>query len=97
MTPAYVVVQVQINDPETFQKYTEEAIPTIGQYGGEALVVDNHPEVIEGEWHGPRTVVLRFDSKEAARTWYDSPEYQEAVKLRFASADSKAIVAEGMA
>ena len=38
--------------------------------------------MIEGETDLPRTVVLRFDSREAAMSWYDSPAYQAVPPLR---------------
>jgi uncharacterized protein (DUF1330 family) len=28
------------------------------KYGTKALVITDSPEILEGEWHGPRTVVL---------------------------------------
>ena len=37
---------------------------------------------LEGEWHGTQTVLLEFESVEAAKEWYYSDAYQEAVKLR---------------
>jgi uncharacterized protein (DUF1330 family) len=48
--------------------------------GGQVIVADDAPELIEGSWHGKRTV--GFDSVEAARNWYRSPQYQGVVGLR---------------
>ena len=75
--------------------YTQQAIPTITQAGGRVIVADDVPELIEGSWHGKRTVVLEFDSVEAARNWYRSPEYQGIVGLRHAAADSNAVIVAG--
>ena len=44
-------------------------------------------ETLEGEWHGTQTVLLEFESVEAAKEWYQSDAYQEALKLRQAAAD----------
>ena len=50
--------------------------------GATILAFDQNAEVLEGEWHGTQTVLLEFESAEAAREWYNSDAYQEAVKLR---------------
>ena len=41
-------------------------------------------------WH--QTVVLEFESVEAARDWYYSDAYQEAAKLRQAAADCNGVI-----
>ena len=43
-------------------------IPTVMQAGGRVIVADDAPELIEGSWHGKRTVVVEFDSVEARGT-----------------------------
>ena len=53
------------------------------------------PKVIEGTWHGDQTVVLEFESVDAARAWYDSEAYQQAAKLRQAAADCNAVILAG--
>ena len=53
-------------------------------------------ETLEGDAQPPRTVVLEFPSVEQAKTWYNSPEYQEAVKIRQSVADSELIIVEGV-
>jgi uncharacterized protein (DUF1330 family) len=40
------------------------------------------PKVLEGEWGGNWTVVIRFPSKVVAEEWYNSPEYQPLKELR---------------
>jgi uncharacterized protein (DUF1330 family) len=59
------------------------------------LAVDAKPQVLEGNWHGDQTVVLEFDSVEAAREWYESEAYQEAAKLRHAAADCNVVIVSG--
>ena len=41
---------------------------------------------MEGDALPPRTVVLEFPSVEAAKAWYNSPEYQEIIGIRHANA-----------
>lgn len=59
------------------------------------LAVHEGPEVLEGEWHGDRTVVLEFESVEAARAWYESAEYAKAKPLRQAAAETNAVLVAG--
>jgi uncharacterized protein (DUF1330 family) len=59
------------------------------------LAVDTAPEAIEGTWHGDQTVVLEFESVDAARAWYESEAYQNAAKLRHAAADCNAVIISG--
>ena len=41
------------------------------------------------------TVVLKFALKEAARNWYESPEYQKVINLRTDNSESTVILADG--
>ena len=50
----------------------------------------------EGEPGVGRLVILEFPSVEAARTFYDSPEYQAILPIRFESASSTLVIAEGV-
>ena len=52
--------------------------------------------MLEGQWHGTQTVVLEFDSVEAASEWYHSEAYQEAAKLRQAAADCNGVIVSGL-
>ena len=53
----------------------------LGGSRSKVVVADYESEPLEGEPQSV-SVVLRFDSKSAARAWYNSPEYQEIVSLR---------------
>ena len=51
---------------------------------------------MEGGWAPKRFVLVEFPSVEQAKAWWDSPEYREARDLRWATADSQLIIAEGV-
>ncbi|MFC4499556.1 MULTISPECIES: DUF1330 domain-containing protein [Streptomyces] len=95
MPKGYVIVTEAIKDPEGMEAYTRAAGPSMAESGARPLVVDDQPRVLEGEWHGSRTVVLEFESVEAARAWYDSDAYTEARPLRQAAAESHAVLLSG--
>jgi uncharacterized protein (DUF1330 family) len=95
MPKGYVIFTENIRDEAGISVYAQQAVPTIIQAGGRILVVDDAPKLIEGSWHGKRTVVIEFDSVEAARNWYRSPKYQGVVGLGHAAADSNVAVVVG--
>ena len=64
--------------------------------GSTLLSFAQKPEVLEGEWHGTQTILLEFESVEAAREWYNSDAYQEAAKLRQAAADCNGVILAGL-
>ncbi len=94
--PVYVVAQGRIEDRPKLDEYVGKALPTIQAAGARVLAFDESPEVVEGEISTPRTVILEFESKEAFRAWYDSPDYQAALPLRLESAPGTLIVVEGL-
>ncbi len=95
MSKGYVILTEAIKDPEGMKAYARAASPAMNQGGCKILSVDTAPQVIEGDWHGHQTVVLEFDSVDAARAWYESETYQKAAKLRHAAADCNAVIISG--
>jgi len=91
----YVVAQSRIDDPAKLDQYVQAAVPTLVAGGAKILSVDVDAEIVEGEPPGARTVLLEFESKDAFRAWYDSPEYQSIVGLRLSAAPGFLVVAEG--
>ena len=92
----YVIVQLKIHDRARYDKYAEALVPVLRQYGGEALVADDQPRVLEGEWDGDRVVMLRFADRDAFRTWATSPEYQAIVGDRHAASDAVITLVRGL-
>lgn len=91
----YVIVTEAIHDPEAMNAYGQASMASIVEHAAKVLAVDEQVEVLEGEWHGNRTVVLEFESVEAAHQWYTSDTYQAARPLRQAAADCNAVIISG--
>jgi len=91
---AYMIFNYAITDQEGYKAYPPAAMPSIGAHGAEVLVADYASERKEGS-PGHVTVVLRFDSKEAALEWYESAEYQEAMAIRTANSSGTTVLCDG--
>ncbi|RDI45031.1 DUF1330 domain-containing protein [Nocardia mexicana] len=94
MPKGYIILTEAITDPEGMKAYAKAAGPAIR--GVRVVAVDSHPEVLEGDWHGDQTVILEFDSVEAARDWYNSDAYETAKLLRHRAADTNAAIVSGL-
>ena len=93
---AYFIAQYKVNDGALYGEYSKGAGPTIGAHGGELVSFDVASETIEGEPPGPQTVVIKFESVEKAKEWYNSSEYQAVVGKRLASTTGFALISESM-
>lgn len=93
MAKGYVIITEDIKDPAGMGEYAKLASQTMAT----ATVLAFGPvvETLEGEWHGTQTVLLEFESVEAAKEWYNSDAYQEALKLRLAAADCNGAILTG--
>jgi uncharacterized protein (DUF1330 family) len=79
--PAYVLAIYDIVDQKGYEPYVPAVIPLLQKYRAEVLVADYAPTVLEGSSRGV-VVVLRFESEEAAREWYNDPAYAPVRKIR---------------
>ena len=95
MKKGYVLLQVNVNDPQVFKKYPELSEKIISKFGGKYLFRGGKFEVLEGSWDFKRNVLLEFENISKAQEWYNSSEYQEALKIRSNSATSNLIIIEG--
>ena len=93
----YVIAIVEVINPEGYAEYSRQVPATIAKYGGRYLVRGGTMELREGEWPGPRTVILEFPSLSRAREWYDSPEYKPLRPTRQANSRARIAFFEGVA
>jgi uncharacterized protein (DUF1330 family) len=93
---AYLIVDLEVTDPNGIEEYRQRVPATLQKYGGKFLVRGGRWEKLEGQWEPTRVVVIEFPSAEAAKHWYDSEEYREPKKLRLNSARTNLILVEGV-
>ena len=92
----YVIANVSVEDAAGYEGYRSQTAAIIEKYGGRFLVRGGAIEVKEGEPGIARLVILEFPSVEAARLFYDSPEYQAVLPIRLDTANSTLDIAEGV-
>jgi uncharacterized protein (DUF1330 family) len=94
--PAYVCVEIDIHDPETYEEYKKLAPPSIAEYGGRYLTRGGRMETLEGDWQPKRFVILEFPTFDKARDWWHSEGYRDAKAMRHRSARSRMLLLEGL-
>ena len=94
--PAYMIGEVDVTDPATFQKYGEKVPATLAPFNGHFLVRVGKTQTLEGD-APKRMVVIAFDSMEQAQAWYDSPAYAAIKPIRQSAAKSRLFIVEGVA
>lgn len=94
--PAYVVVDIEIHDPKTYERYKVLVPLSLAAYGGRYLTRGGETSVLEGDWVPKRFVIVEFPTMERAKAWWASPEYAEAKKLRQSCSKTRMVVTEGL-
>jgi|SRR6516162_8950971 uncharacterized protein (DUF1330 family) len=92
---AYFVFHNRVHDAEKMQEYIPKALETMAPYHAEVLVCDENSEVIEGSTNLPRTIVIRFRSRDDAIAWYNSTHYQAVCSLRLKATEGFAVLVDG--
>ena len=93
---AYVIVDIEVRDPQRYERYKQLAPPAIAAYGGKYIARGGKVTVLEGNWDPKRCVILEFPSAAKAVEWWHSPEYTEARKIRQECSTANMIVVEGL-
>ena len=94
---AYIIVNYNITDPDKFGEYLAVA-PGALKVGEVSvpLVLDSESETLEGT-PGHQTVMLQYESAEAARSVWESGEYRAVIGLRHDATDNHfAVMVKGL-
>jgi len=95
MSKGYLVANIRVTDQEKFQEFSGMAGPAIKKYGGKVLARGPVADRLEGDVSGI-VMMLEFESKDAATTFYFSEEYQAAKAVRDECSDTDLMIAEGV-
>ena len=93
---AYLVVDIEVSNPAQFEEYKKLAPAAIAKYGGRYLIRGGAYETVEGNWKPQRLTVVEFESMEKGKAFYNSPEYQAAIKARAGAANMQMLLVQGV-
>jgi uncharacterized protein (DUF1330 family) len=97
--PAFVIVErLTTTGPESIQQqYGKISRDIVAKFGGRYVARSQRNVLLEGEGIVPCCMaIISFPSAEAAQNWFDSPENQEAAKLRRSGATFRIVSVEGL-
>ena len=93
---AYVIFFVErVRDAEKLAEYRRQVRQTLLDRNATIRVLHGRHEVVEGASTG-EVGMLEFPTFKEAQDWYQSPAYQAVAALRFAGADSRAVIVDGV-
>lgn len=92
----YFIAQYVVENPDLYREYQAGAGPTMQAAGGELVSFDVAAETVEGTPPGPQTVIIKFESTEAAKAWYESEAYQAVVGKRLEATTGFAVISQSM-
>ena len=94
--PAYVIAEIEVTDPETYDEYRRRVPATLEPYGATFRVRGGSVHPLEGGWEPKRLVILEFPSVEQAKAWHDSEAYREPKALRQRASIGRLVLVEGV-
>jgi uncharacterized protein (DUF1330 family) len=93
---AYMVVQLEISNPQQYGEYMKFTPGVIDKFGGRFIARGGRSTTLEGPPAPGRIVIVEFPSYERAQEFYSSPDYLKLRKLREGAATAQFVVVEGM-
>lgn len=92
---AYLIIQATVKDWDRFKQYTQVVPGIVAKFGGE-YIVQGAAELIEGPFDPASVVISKWPDKSAARAFWDSEEYQQAIPLREGTGSFNIMLVEGL-
>ena len=94
----YMILDAEVHDAGAYEKYKEAAPQYVARHGGEYCCRGGDIDVLAGEWHPQRVIMLKFPSRAAFDALMADPDYQPWKKLRESVTTTKQLlVVEGLA
>jgi uncharacterized protein (DUF1330 family) len=93
---AYVIFDVEIQDPIRYQEFRDLIWRAVEAAGGKYLARDGALKVYEGEWTPRDIVLLEFPSVAAWETFYYGPTYQGLKTIHDTCSSTRIVGIEGL-
>jgi len=90
----YMIVTAKISNRDAFiQGYGKATAPLVEKFGGRYVLRGPGAKLLEGEkWDGASMVISEWPDRASVESFWNSPEYQAAKKLRENIADCQVLV-----
>ena len=92
---ALVIGHITVKDHDKWADYRRQVPATLAPWGAELVFRGRTCDVFSGPHSHTDTVVIRFPSPEASRSWFHSPAYQALLPLRQEAAEVVLVGFEG--
>ena len=92
---AYLILDVEIHDPERYADYMKLAKPLVEKFGGMYHVRGGPFEIMDGDWKPTRLVVIEYPDMETAKTMYNGDEYAPIKAIRQSCSSGHTVIVEG--
>jgi uncharacterized protein (DUF1330 family) len=91
---AYIIAEVEVTDPGTYQTYLDRNTPLVASAGGRYLSRGENIIALDGT-PPKRYAILAFDTVEMVQAYRDLPAYKEIMPLRDKGAKFRSFIVEG--
>ena len=83
MGKCYLIANIRARDHKLFRALTDVVPAAVSKFRGRILVMMHSPDLRKGskDAKDARTLLVEFDDLAAARSFYESSEYQQTIKL----------------
>ncbi|MGG4604432.1 DUF1330 domain-containing protein [Paenalcaligenes sp. Me131] len=92
---AYIIANVDVTDPEQYNVYKQLSTHAMTTHNVKLLARGGETLALEGNTP-TRTVIIEFETMEAAEAFYNSPEYLAARQARESAAHMTMYVVQGV-
>jgi uncharacterized protein (DUF1330 family) len=92
----YIIAQLNFVDKSRYNTYKARFPDVLRKFKGTLLVADEHPVIMEGDWHRDKIVIMSFPDQAAAEEFSTSRDYEDIAHDRKAGANAVVIMARGL-
>lgn len=93
---AYLYADIEVSDAAVYENYRHAASSVVTAHGGRYLARGGAAELLEGDLHPHRVVLLEFPDMARLKAFYYSAEYQALITVRQAGARARFIAVDGV-
>ncbi len=92
VTGAYMIVRGKNYEAKELGPYAASLPPIYAKYGGRYVSFTTDFVTLEGQDDSQAVIMSAWPSVDAAQTFWDSPEYRDAIKLREGIGDFTVVI-----